>query len=529
MEIKRAAWITLGVVGVAAIAYAFHFDHKRRNDPTFRRQIKKNNRKAEKERKEREKRAKSEIAAFVKRALEETSKEKFPTSIEDKEKYFLDQVAKGQELFDADKSGYEEAAIHLYKALKVYPSPLELIVFYQKTVPEAVFELVYKLMSAEVKKKQEEYWESFPPQEMKIKILPITEPSKTKNNKEKHLIRGVFATNDFNPGDVIFIETPIVCALEPSLEGTTFCSYCLTECSNTVSDSNDLFGPIYCSVACRTKAFDEYSNILFSTSNASSSTAHDIAPGHNAPSSPSFSHETASRLISLIKSSNAKYPLMIARFLARMIYEETEKVAKGVEEEYGTFDHIERLRYLEIKPTPAEKGEIELLRELLASKVPGIQEFISEERYLMLKGKLMYNAYGIRTHKSEDSHLIKENAGETMRGDITPATGAGFYRVASYLTHSCEPNTEITFPKGNHKLSLVAISPIKAGDQLRVSYIPVGDRDMNSRRSELEAKWKFRCMCPKCVSEDSVPSETDDERNWIDEDVEGESSNEVAA
>ena len=116
-----------------------------------------------------------------------------------------------------------------------------------------------------------------------------------------------------------------------------------------------------------------------------------------------------------------------------------------------------------------------------------------------------------------------------MRGDITPATGAGFYRVASYLTHSCEPNTEITFPKGNHKLSLVAISPIKAGDQLRVSYIPVGDRDMNSRRSELEAKWKFRCMCPKCVSEDSVPSETDDERNWIDEDVEGESSNEVAA
>ncbi|CAG8663609.1 6327_t:CDS:2, partial [Paraglomus occultum] len=198
-------------------------------------------------------------------------------------------------------------------------------------------------------------------------------------------------------------------------------------------------------------------------------------------------------------------------------------------EEYGTFDHVERLRYLEIKPTSAEKVEIELLRELLASKVPGIQEFISEERYLMLKGKLMYNAYGIKTHKSEDSHLIKENAGETMRAEATPATGAGFYRVASYLTHSCEPNTEITFPKDNHKLSLVAISSIKAGDQLRVSYIPVGDRDVNNRRSELEAKWKFRCMCQKCVSEESVPSETDDERNWVDEDVEGESSNEVAA
>ena len=53
---------------------------------------------------------------------------------------------------------------------------------------------------------------------MNIKILPITEPSKTEDNKEKHLIRGVFATNDFNPGDVIFMETPIVSALEPSLE-----------------------------------------------------------------------------------------------------------------------------------------------------------------------------------------------------------------------------------------------------------------------------------------------------------------------
>ena len=71
-----------------------------------------------------------------------------------------------------------------------------------------------------MKKKQEEYWESFPPQEMNVKISPITEPSKTKDNKEKHLIRGVFATDDFNPGDVIFTETPIVCALEPSLEVT---------------------------------------------------------------------------------------------------------------------------------------------------------------------------------------------------------------------------------------------------------------------------------------------------------------------
>ena len=37
------------------------------------------------------------------------------------------------------------AALCFFRALRVYPSPVELIAIYQKTVPEAVFKVRYLL------------------------------------------------------------------------------------------------------------------------------------------------------------------------------------------------------------------------------------------------------------------------------------------------------------------------------------------------------------------------------------------------
>ena len=44
---------------------------------------------------------------------------------------------------------YVAAAIAFFKALKVYPAPHELIMIYQKTQPQAVFELVMELVTLE--------------------------------------------------------------------------------------------------------------------------------------------------------------------------------------------------------------------------------------------------------------------------------------------------------------------------------------------------------------------------------------------
>lgn len=45
---------------------------------------------------------------------------------------------------------YLPAALSFYRALRVYPSPVELIVIYQKTVPEPVFKIVMEMTSLDV-------------------------------------------------------------------------------------------------------------------------------------------------------------------------------------------------------------------------------------------------------------------------------------------------------------------------------------------------------------------------------------------
>lgn len=92
------------------------------------------------------------------------------------------------------------------------------------------------------------------------------------------------------------------------------------------------------------------------------------------------------------------YPLMIAEFLSAMVSEETERTKRGDTDDNKTFtswDHVDRFRYLDTQPTKATEHEIELLKGMLDPKVQGISDFLSDQIYLMLKGKLLYNAYAI--------------------------------------------------------------------------------------------------------------------------------------
>ena len=45
---------------------------------------------------------------------------------------------------------YNDAVLPFYLALRVYPAPMELIMIYQKTVPEPVFQMVINIMALDV-------------------------------------------------------------------------------------------------------------------------------------------------------------------------------------------------------------------------------------------------------------------------------------------------------------------------------------------------------------------------------------------
>lgn len=45
---------------------------------------------------------------------------------------------------------YNDAVLPFYLALRVYPAPMELIMIYQKTVPEPVFQMIVNIMALDV-------------------------------------------------------------------------------------------------------------------------------------------------------------------------------------------------------------------------------------------------------------------------------------------------------------------------------------------------------------------------------------------
>jgi import receptor subunit TOM20 len=79
-------------------AYAVYFDYKRRNDPTFRKELKKQSKRQARVAKEAAEantiRQRQAIAA----AVEEAKEEGFPTDVEEREAYFMQEVARGEGL-----------------------------------------------------------------------------------------------------------------------------------------------------------------------------------------------------------------------------------------------------------------------------------------------------------------------------------------------------------------------------------------------------------------------------------------------
>lgn len=92
-------------------AYALYFDHKRRTDPDFRKALKR-----EARREARVARSQAEAAGAaqknaIKRAVQEAEEEGFPSGVEDREAYFMQQVAEGESLSqDSEYPPYQRRA-----------------------------------------------------------------------------------------------------------------------------------------------------------------------------------------------------------------------------------------------------------------------------------------------------------------------------------------------------------------------------------------------------------------------------------
>ena len=147
------------------LAYAVYFDHKRRTDPEFRKALKRESKREARAAKEEAEVQGAQQRQAIKAAVAEAQDEGFPTNVEDKEAYFMNEVGRGealcqdgtppllatQDLASANVrlagSDQVEAALCFYKALKVYPQPGDLISIYDKTVPKPVLDILAEMVA----------------------------------------------------------------------------------------------------------------------------------------------------------------------------------------------------------------------------------------------------------------------------------------------------------------------------------------------------------------------------------------------
>lgn len=76
--------------------YAVYFDHKRRTDPDFRKALKRESRREARVAKEQAEAQGEEQKQAIKNAVDEAKEEGFPTDVEEKEAYFMNEVGQGE-------------------------------------------------------------------------------------------------------------------------------------------------------------------------------------------------------------------------------------------------------------------------------------------------------------------------------------------------------------------------------------------------------------------------------------------------
>lgn len=140
------ATATVATLAVGVLAYAVYFDYRRRHSPEFRRQLRRSERRQARAEKDQAEANAKAMKLTIRQAVDDAKEEGFPATPDEKEAFFLEQVQAG-ELMAADPSKLIDAALAFYKALKVYPTPADLINIYDKTVSKPVLDILAEMIA----------------------------------------------------------------------------------------------------------------------------------------------------------------------------------------------------------------------------------------------------------------------------------------------------------------------------------------------------------------------------------------------
>ncbi|KAL0228176.1 hypothetical protein RCL1_004319 [Eukaryota sp. TZLM3-RCL] len=87
----------------------------------------------------------------------------------------------------------------------------------------------------------------------------------------------------------------------------------------------------------------------------------------------------------------------------------------------------------------------------------------------------------------------------TITDEELKPLGVGLYPPASYVNHSCDPNSCFLF-KGT-QITLISLKELNPGDEITVNYVELAE-PLSRRRETIMKQYSFICRCQRCTSAD---------------------------
>jgi hypothetical protein len=131
-----------------------------------------------------------------------------------------------------------------------------------------------------------------------------------------------------------------------------------------------------------------------------------------------------------------------------------------------------------------------------------VQVLFSTDTLRTLVGQMALNAHGINDYVLPLSGAATNTAGRSHTGAFEwILKGAGLYALLSSFNHSCEPNAAVSSVADTHEIVLKTTRPVKAGEEISITYIPLTHSCSVAERQQLLKHYLFTCGCPRCVRE----------------------------
>ena len=359
-----------------------------------------------------------------------------------KEQVFYALLVEGENLVNQKKE--DKAVDYFFKALSMIPSPSDVLVAFEKSLPKHIFNKIVTKLQEAGKTRQKEYFTQLATQNDNIDFALKAEVNEATGITAEHW--AMKAKRDIPQGTEILCESPDVAV--PTLSGRE---------QDVIT--SDIFG---------------------SSDSAPSFPGLDLPAEFKKFLADLQDSDAHSKLLEHCKKHSVSVPLLMLRYVALLLMVELQQHDAPSADITGFFSHYDHLRPAMRQPTEEDVQEAVLLRAIFSRKNENIGDFLTNEIYAAMKYTMAFNCFGLPSSAASNKQSPKNGEYVRVGGYTANCKSIGVYHTAAHIDHANEFNSQIVPSETNQDIKVVAVKDIKKGDYITTSYI--ADEELPEKR-----------------------------------------------